>query len=55
MARKGICAGVRPIPPSGDTGGLELSSAQICSRMTEARHKLRAQYLEAAAMLDAPS
>ena len=54
MARKGICVGVKGIPPSGDTGGLELSSMSICSRLPEAREKLRVQYPEAAAMLDAP-
>lgn len=54
MARKGVCVGVKGIPPSGDTGGLELSSMSICSRLPEAREKLRVQYPEAAAMLDAP-
>ena len=54
MARKGVCVGVKEIPPSGDTGGMELSSAQICSRLPEARDKLRAQYPEVAALLDAP-
>ena len=53
MARKGVCVGVKPIPPSGETGGLELSSMRICSRLEEAREKLRLQFPEAAAMLDA--
>lgn len=53
MARRSVCAGVRPVGPDGNTGGLELSSMRLCSRLDEARATLRARYPEAAAMLDA--
>ncbi len=33
---------------------MALAGADICSRLPEARDKLRAQYPKAAAMLDAP-
>ena len=54
MARKAVCVGVATIPPSGDTGGIELSGMRICSRLPEAREKLLLKYPEAAAGLDAP-
>lgn len=53
MARRSICAGVKPVGPDGSTGGLELSSMRLCSRLDEARTALRARYPESAAMLDA--
>jgi hypothetical protein len=53
MARRAVCAGVKPIGPDGSTGGLELSSMRLCSRLDEARTALRARYPESAAMLDA--
>ncbi len=53
MARRAVCGGAKPVGPDGSTGGLELSSMRLCSRLDEARVALRARYPEAAAMLDA--
>ena len=53
MARRSVCAGVKTVGPDGSTGGLELSSMRLCSRLDEARADLRARYPESAAMLDA--
>lgn len=53
MARRAVCSGAKPVDPDGSTGGLELSSMRLCSRLEEARASLRSRYPEAAAMLDA--
>lgn len=50
LARREVCAGVMPIPPSGDTGGLELSGPRLCSRMEQALADLRARYPDVAAL-----
>jgi hypothetical protein len=55
LARQSICAGIAGIPASGDTGGVEISSMRICSRLPEKREALRAKYPDWATRLDAPA
>lgn len=50
MARKDLCVGVKTIPPSGDTGGIELSSMRLCSGLQEARDKLKLKFPDVAAL-----
>lgn len=52
MARKDLCVGVKTIPPSGETGGVELSGMRLCGGMPEAREKLKLKYPDAAALRD---
>lgn len=52
MSRKDICIGVKAIPPSGETSGLELSGMRICSRLAETREKLLLKYPEAVTQLE---
>ncbi|MBL8383809.1 MAG: hypothetical protein JNM90_12070 [Burkholderiales bacterium] len=46
-ARAAVCVGVTPLPASGDTGGLELAPARICSGLPEARAALKARFPDA--------
>jgi hypothetical protein len=52
MARKDVCVGVKPIPNSGETGGIELSEMQICSGLEELREKLKLKYPDIAVQFD---
>jgi hypothetical protein len=54
LARKSVCAGVAPIPASGDTGGVELSATRICTGLPKARETLRLKYPDAAPQIDSP-
>ncbi len=52
LARVSVCHGVAPIPPNGDTGGLELSDMRICSRLPEARAQLVLKHPEVIPLLN---
>ena len=52
LARVSVCHGVAPIPPNGDTGGVELSEMRICSRLPEARAQLVQKHPEVIPLLN---